>query len=125
MAEDVRELLRLAQEAERSGDLAMAEALLERAAAAADLEGQGERAARLRRHARRLSERLPGELGRRLVDRVPVLADPAVAAWCSFCCRPDGEVGPLVAGAAGAFICSGCLRRAEALLGSRESGDAG
>ena len=89
MAEDARELLRLAQEAERSGDLGMAEALLERAAAAADLEGRGDRAAQLRRHARRLSEQLPGEPGRKLVDRVPVLADPAVAAWCSFCCRPD------------------------------------
>jgi ClpX C4-type zinc finger len=123
--EDARELLRLAQEAERSGDLARAESLLEQAAAAVDRAGHGERAARLRRHARRLAETLPGETGQALTERFPVLADPAAAAWCSFCCQPDREVGRLVAGAAGAFICAGCLQRAEALLGPSGSEGAG
>jgi len=123
--EDARELIRLAQAAERSGDLARAEALLEQAAAAEEGAGRGDRAARLRRHARRLSETLPGEAGRGLTERFPVLADPAAAAWCSFCCRPDREVGRLVAGAAGAFICAGCLQRAEALLGPRAGEGAG
>lgn len=42
-------------------------------------------------------------------DRGPQPADPAIDAWCSFCCRPRGEVGALIAGPAGAFICGGCL----------------
>jgi len=53
---------------------------------------------------------------------VPVLADPAQAAWCSFCCRPGQEVGSLVAGPAGAYICRGCVERAQALLGDAGGG---
>src|SRR4051812_39663994 len=53
---------------------------------------------------------------RHLVDRGPTLSDPDLAAWCSFCCRPRTEVGDLVAGPAGAFICAGCLRESARLL---------
>ncbi|HXX32349.1 MAG TPA: ClpX C4-type zinc finger protein [Myxococcaceae bacterium] len=125
MPEHARELVRSAQEAERAGDLGRAEALLERAAAACDLQGRTERASQLRRHARRLAATLPGEPGRHLVERAPVLADPASAAWCSFCCRPDRDVGPLVAGAAGAFICGACVRQAEALVAGAGGGERG
>lgn len=54
---------------------------------------------------------------KRLIERGPTRADPALDAWCSFCCRPRGEVGDLVAGPAGAFICKGCLGESQALLG--------
>src|SRR4051812_31245262 len=53
---------------------------------------------------------------RHLVDRGPTLSDPDLAAWCSFCCRPRTEVGDLVAGPAGAFICATCLRESARLL---------
>lgn len=55
----------------------------------------------------------------RLLDRGPTLADPAHSAWCSFCCRPDREVGALVSGPAGSYICGGCLREARTLLGQK------
>lgn len=51
------------------------------------------------------------------IERGPTRADPAVDAWCSFCCRPRSEVGALVAGPAGAFICSACIGESGALLG--------
>ncbi|MCY1033853.1 hypothetical protein OV207_20540 [Corallococcus sp. BB11-1] len=54
---------------------------------------------------------------KRLIERGPTRADPALDAWCSFCCRPRGEVGDLVAGPAGAFICKGCLGESQGLLG--------
>jgi hypothetical protein len=58
--------------------------------------------------------------GRMLVEqRVPQLADPSLDAWCSFCCRPKGEVGPLVAGPAGAYICQECLDTSASLLGRK------
>jgi hypothetical protein len=50
-------------------------------------------------------------------QRVPSLSDPHAPAWCSFCCRPRGEVGQLVAGPAGAFICSACAGESISLLG--------
>jgi len=53
---------------------------------------------------------------RRMFDRGPTVSDPELAAWCSFCCRPRTEVGDLVAGPAGAFICAGCLRESLRLL---------
>ncbi|MCU0697899.1 MAG: ClpX C4-type zinc finger protein [Myxococcaceae bacterium] len=49
-------------------------------------------------------------------DRGPQPAEPSLEAWCSFCCRPRGEVGPLVAGPAGAFICAGCISASARLL---------
>jgi hypothetical protein len=59
-------------------------------------------------------------------ERGPALADPAAPAWCSFCCRPGDEVGPLVAGPAGAFICAACATESASLLGgaSRSSSSA-
>ncbi|RKH61519.1 hypothetical protein D7X96_31470 [Corallococcus interemptor] len=54
---------------------------------------------------------------KRLIERGPTRAAPALDAWCSFCCRPRGEVGDLVAGPAGAFICKGCLGESQGLLG--------
>jgi hypothetical protein len=42
-------------------------------------------------------------------DRGPQPADPSLDAWCSFCCRPKAEVGSLIAGPAGAFICASCI----------------
>ncbi|RKH69194.1 ClpX C4-type zinc finger protein [Corallococcus aberystwythensis] len=54
---------------------------------------------------------------KRIIERGPTRADPALDAWCSFCCRPRGEVGDLVAGPAGAFICKGCLGESQGLLG--------
>ncbi|MFZ5469308.1 MAG: ClpX C4-type zinc finger protein [Myxococcota bacterium] len=53
----------------------------------------------------------------KLIERGPTRADPTLPAWCSFCCRPRGEVGDLVAGPAGAFICRGCVEESRALLG--------
>lgn len=56
-------------------------------------------------------------IGRTLVEqRGPQPADPAIDAWCSFCCRPKVEVGALIAGPAGAFICATCVRASVALL---------
>lgn len=50
-------------------------------------------------------------------QRAPSLADPDAPAWCSFCCKPRGEVGQLVAGPAGAFICAACVGESISLLG--------
>jgi hypothetical protein len=49
-------------------------------------------------------------------DRGPQPADPAIDAWCSFCCKPKAEVGSLIAGPAGAFICASCLSTSAKLL---------
>jgi len=53
----------------------------------------------------------------RIIERGPTRADVAADAWCSFCCRPQAEVGALVAGPAGAFICKACLTESASLLG--------
>ncbi|HZX42114.1 MAG TPA: ClpX C4-type zinc finger protein [Myxococcaceae bacterium] len=137
-----RELLQSAQAAEREGDLARAGALLEQAARIYDSTGHTARAAQMRRHVDRLGlvaraaargveeppggrngrsegtkdlEMLPGA-DRALVERTPTLADPALEAWCSFCCRPSREVGALVAGPAQAYVCRGCVELAASLL---------
>lgn len=141
-----RELLQSAQAAEREGDLARAGSLLEQAARIYDSTGHLARAARMRRHVERLGpaaragahgvedrpvgraevngrpealrlEALPAE-GRALVERTPSLADPALEAWCSFCCRPSREVGALVAGPAQAYVCRGCVELASSILAS-------
>ena len=57
-----------------------------------------------------------------LIERGPTRADPALAAWCSFCCRPKTEVGDLVAGPAGAFICATCVGESQRLLGIAPAG---
>ncbi len=137
-----RQLLQSAQAAEREGDLARAGALLEQAARVYESTGHTARAAQMRRHLDRLGpaaraaargveeppgggngrsetanghEPLPG-LDRALVERTPTLADPALEAWCSFCCRPSREVGALVAGPAQAYVCRGCVELAASLL---------
>ena len=134
-----RELLQSAQAAEREGDLARAVALLEQAARLYEETGHPSRAAQMRRHAGRLLGGAgPGEdsldapapadsepiwdRGPGLVERTPTLADPALEAWCSFCCRPSREVGPLVAGPAHAFVCKACIELASGLLGKASEG---
>ena len=52
-----------------------------------------------------------------LFDRGPTRADPALDAWCSFCCRPRLEVGEMVAGPTGSFICAACVGESQSLLG--------
>lgn len=52
----------------------------------------------------------------RIIERGPTRADVSLDAWCSFCCRPRVEVGDLVAGPAGAFICKACLTESSSLL---------
>lgn len=59
---------------------------------------------------------------KRLIERGPTLADPQLNAWCSFCCRPRAEVGDLVAGPAGAFVCQTCLQDSAKLLGVELAG---
>lgn len=54
---------------------------------------------------------------RALIERGPTRADPAIDAWCSFCCRPRAEVGELVAGPTGSFICATCVGESSGLLG--------
>ncbi len=58
-----------------------------------------------------------------LVERGPTLAPPDAEAWCSFCCRPARDVGPLVAGPAGAFVCAGCAGDALEMLGPSSPND--
>jgi hypothetical protein len=123
---DGRQLLREAQEAELAGDKARARELLERSARIYEDQGKPERAEQLRRHAERLTEEkepLSREREREGVrgaflptDRGPVLADKAAESWCSFCCRPQREVGPLVHGPTDAFICAQCATEARQLL---------
>jgi hypothetical protein len=69
------------------------------------------------REASRRGERRSRAADPEFAERSPMLADPDAPAWCSFCCRPRGEVGPLVAGPAGAFICAACAGESTSLLG--------
>lgn len=62
-----------------------------------------------------LSEAVP-QPPKQLIERGPSRADPALNAWCSFCCRPRTEVGDLVAGPAGAFVCLGCVKESARIL---------
>ncbi len=124
MPDDVRQLVMSAQAAERVGDLHLAQELLEQAARSCEAGGRTARATQLRRHARRLADTLPGEPSRPFPERLPVLADAGQPAWCSFCCRPGTEVGWLVAGPVGAYICGTCTERAVGLL-SRAGSEGG
>jgi hypothetical protein len=63
---------------------------------------------------------LEGATLRKMVERGPTLALPALRAWCSFCCRPSDEVGAVIAGPAGAFICRSCLDESERLLTTQQ-----
>ncbi|MBN1208430.1 MAG: hypothetical protein JXB05_26455 [Myxococcaceae bacterium] len=58
---------------------------------------------------------------RALIERGPTRADPAIDAWCSFCCRPRTEVGELVAGPTGSFICAACVGESRGLLGLEDT----
>ncbi len=141
---DIRRLLSDAQDAERRGKKDEAVRLLRVAAAWYRDRQMLRRAAQMLRQARRVEgveEEEPeavfgfdapedvapsiplGENGDGPVlveQRVPQLADPALDAWCSFCCRPKVEIGPLVAGPAGAYICEGCTATSAALLGRKD-----
>ena len=68
---------------------------------------------------------IPGDSSRTLPERGPQLADPDVEAWCSFCCLPDREVGALVAGPAGAFVCANCTAQVVELIGPGSESPAG
>ena len=139
---EIRTLLSDAQDAERRGKKEEASRLLRTAAAWYRDRQMLRRAGQMLRHARRVEgleeeeesgeavfgfdppEDLPPESeeeappGRVLMEqRLPQLADPAIDAWCSFCCRPRTEVGALVAGPAGAYICQGCVGTSTGLLG--------
>jgi len=121
-----------AQAAEARGDKSEAISLLKRAAEVYRDSKNSARALKLLRHIRRLEgleelEVLDGgdepEPGRRRPKRVieergPGLADPALDAWCSFCCRPKAEAGALVGGPTGSFICASCLGAAQGFLGA-------
>lgn len=139
---EIRRLLSDAQDAERRGKKEEASRLLRIAAAWYRDRQMLKRAAQMLRQARRVEgvveedesgeavfgfeqddEPTP-EVAQASADRVlveqraPQLADPALDAWCSFCCKPKAEVGPLVAGPAGAYLCAGCLGISSTLLGS-------
>jgi len=168
MADEVREYLRAAQEAELRKDVPAAVYRLRQAAAAYRQRGSLSRALSVLRHAHRIGPGLEGlaeelaeveaaeaqgeaapvlanlapspELQAALealdderellleegaVVRAPVAVDPALDAWCSFCCRPAREAGPLAAGASGTFICGACAEASCALTGrSLQPGDA-
>ena len=163
MADEVREYLRAAQEAELRKDVPAAVYRLRQAASAYRQRGSLSRAISVLRHAHRLgpgTEGLAEELAEveaaeagaavpgsdapaarmelspelqaaldalddeaELVPedgpavRAPIPADPRLDAWCSFCCRPAREVGPLAAGASGTFICGACAEASCAITG--------
>ncbi len=137
--DEVRELIRKAQAAEVDGDKDAAVELLAQAARMHLQEGEPQRAARLYRNFLRLSpdrsdlrtalETLEaggaGEDplllgGGRVIElprRGPTAADDSLECWCSFCCRPKSEAGPMISGPAQAFICRSCLDAASGLIG--------
>ena len=103
------------QEALREAELA-----LERRANPVELAVKAMRSAVLDAPGARSEEppaRAASEEEGRFIERGPTRADPSLDAWCSFCCRPRAEVGPLVAGPAGAFICAACIGESGGLLG--------
>ena len=130
---DARQLLADAQAAEVKGDKAEAIKLLRQAAEVYRDKKLANKALKVLRHIRRLEgidedahdeEVMPFETQvfegpqptRTMPERGPVLADPSLEAWCSFCCRPHTEVGRLVAAPTGTFICSACIKAATQML---------
>jgi hypothetical protein len=127
---EIRNLLARAQESETKGDKVEAADFLRKAATWYRDRQQLRRAAQMLRQARRVEgieeegddppapvtedvfgfgDDFAAEAGKVLVEqRTAQLADPSLDAWCSFCCRPQSEIGELVAGPAGAYICAGC-----------------
>lgn len=136
---EIRKLLSSAQEAETEGRKDDAIKLLREAAAWYRDRQLLKRAAQMLRQARRVEgveeesgdevfgfgEEFEAELPAPVLveERVPKLADPAADAWCSFCCRPKTEVGPVVAGPAGAFVCAGCVSISTTLLSLSPEGE--
>jgi hypothetical protein len=138
---EIRNLLSRAQEAEIKGDKREAAEFLRKAAAWYRDRQLLPRAAQMLRQARRVEgldeeEEAPAPAPQEQPDevfgfgddfeagaasliekRTPQLADPEADAWCSFCCRPRSEVGQLVQGPAGAFICEGCTHLSASLRG--------
>lgn len=132
MGANVRELLAQAQAAEVRGDRAQAISLLDEAAQIYDSQDNTGRSEKMRRHIARL--RAEGEAAalappeepeaqpvsrrepRAMPDRGPTAPNTSVDAWCSFCCRPSREMGPLVGSPTGAFICLECVSTARTLL---------
>ncbi|MBX7114572.1 MAG: ClpX C4-type zinc finger protein [Myxococcaceae bacterium] len=138
MGDNVRELLAQAQAAEVRGDRAKAVSLLNKAA---DIYEQGDnlaRAEKMRRHVARLETEAQTALpsvksdsvaalepdwraeGRFIHERGPTPPDQSLDAWCSFCCRPHKESGPLVGGPTGSFICKECVDTAHRLIPQAE-----
>jgi hypothetical protein len=134
-------MLAQAQQAEVEGDLPQAVRHLRTAAAWYQARDLVPRAEQMLRHAARIEAATPslgspeddfgfgdgfaGELkpaaaGATVLEVAPrgPRLDSSATAWCSFCCRPTGEVGPVAAGPAGAFICAACVRASVALLPS-------
>lgn len=142
---DIRNLLARAQESENKGERAEAAEWLRKAATWYRDRQQLRRAAQMLRQARRVEgltdendeelapsvsvretpdeifgfgDDFEADVKRVLIERrAPELADPSLDAWCSFCCKPKEEVGALVAGPAGAFICAGCTAVSSSLRG--------
>lgn len=126
---ELRELLAQAQAAEQKGDKVRAVELLRRVAELYRDSNNASRALKMLRQIRRLEGRpdvegddagalfTTAQVGLTPVERGPALADPDQTAWCSFCCRPDAEVGRLVGGPTGTFMCASCLRASAKLLG--------
>lgn len=74
---------------------------------------------------RALEEEVRSGRRRVLEERGAALSDPGLEAWCSFCCKPNLEVGQLVAGPAGAYLCRACVEVAAGLLAGASERSAG
>jgi hypothetical protein len=130
---EAKDLVREAQRAEVSGNKKEASRLLREAAASYAQAELPAREQKMLRHAERLEgdewgfgdslladaadvERVV-ETARTLVEKKgPELAERERALWCSFCCRPNLEVGALVAGVTGVYVCAECVVASAHLL---------
>lgn len=133
MPDNVKDLIRAAQAAEIRGDYALAIDFLKKSAAAYESLGNVPRAQQMLRHVQRLNGK-PSTIDAvverpapvvinglsRFQQRGPTLADESLDAWCSFCCRPQKDLGSMVAGPAGAFICGSCALEAQRLVSKVE-----
>jgi ClpX C4-type zinc finger len=128
---EAKDLVREAQRAEVIGNKKEASRLLREAAASYAQASLPAREQKMLRHAERLEgdewgfgdslladdvERA-AEPARTLVEKKgPELAERERALWCSFCCRPNVEVGALVAGVTGVYVCAECVVASAHLL---------
>ncbi len=126
---EIRQLLADAQSAELRGEKVEAARLFREAASFYREREQLTQATRMLRQARRVEgveeDEAEFEIPERVLveQRTPRLADASADAWCSFCCCPKRQVGPLVEGPAGAFICRSCTEVSRALLAGAGSGE--